>query len=895
MRPVEIYRWKAFRALVVSSLCLSFVRCGGHGGFLGLEDYQRDVLSVVGGGLAGALLSNMVAELGLPGDQAGQPAPGAPGPQGPPGPTFFSVYIDQFFGAQFDDGFEIVPVPEDAPTLSADAGPVGYRLVVPSTYDANNAAVPGADQQARSEPNPITMRLFLYRRGECNGGCFVFTVDARRLQAGDSGPQCYGGTAADCSDGTRWVQVDRVCSDGDGEVSLYFVVDLPLMAGGLEYPEIFAGDYLAFELNGVFDDGGSYRLFGVEFFESAEAQLVNATVFPAEDSLPEDCDTSDVEPLPGPDCNGNGVPDPDDIADGANQDCNGNGVPDECDIADGSSNDTNGNGIPDECEDDCNGNGIPDDQDIADETSQDCNHNDVPDECDIDPTDPDANGQVSADCQPDGIPDECQLANNDCNNNRIPDECDIADGASNDLNANGIPDECEPDCNGNGIPDDWDIAQGNSNDVNGNGIPDECENDCNGNGIPDDQDIADGTSEDCNDNDIPDECDVDPNDPDGNGEVSADCQPDGIPDECQLQDNDCNENEVPDECDIADGASNDVNGNGIPDECEADCNGNGIPDDWDIDQGTSQDCQPNGIPDECDVDPNDPDGDGQVSADANGNGIPDECELGESCCDYGKPRVLTMLYTGADCSATSHWQDPANVNCDDFGPLPATVFIVASNQPVDGGNPLFWFEGTVNLGETFDVDAANAGRTRLKGTTHIHIFDSEGGTLLQTVQFHTSCSAPLVRGDQYGASLLVDCIGEDEGSFCVDAAKPQVLTMRYTGEDCSASDHSQDPSKVSCDGDPMFEPVVRIRASDKSNPNHGHASVWFDGTVELDSTFDIDATNAGETKLKANTWVHVFDANDVLLQTIRFHTSCSQPLYPDDQFGSLVLIEFIPE
>jgi len=115
MRPLEIYRWKAFQALVVSSLCLSFVRCGGHGGFLGLEDYQRDVLSVVGGGLAGALLNNMVAELGLPDDRAGQPAPGAPGPQGPPGPTFFSVYIDQFFGAQFEDGFEIVPVPEDAP------------------------------------------------------------------------------------------------------------------------------------------------------------------------------------------------------------------------------------------------------------------------------------------------------------------------------------------------------------------------------------------------------------------------------------------------------------------------------------------------------------------------------------------------------------------------------------------------------------------------------------------------------------------------------------------------------------------------------------------------------------------------------------------------------------
>jgi hypothetical protein len=51
-----------------------------------------------------------------------------------------------------------------------------------------------------------------------------------------------------------------------------------------------------------------------------------------------------------PDCNGNGIPDDQDIASGFSEDCNGNGVPDECDIASGTSADANGNGIPDECE-----------------------------------------------------------------------------------------------------------------------------------------------------------------------------------------------------------------------------------------------------------------------------------------------------------------------------------------------------------------------------------------------------------------------------------------------------------------------------------------------------------------------------------------------------------------
>ena len=50
-----------------------------------------------------------------------------------------------------------------------------------------------------------------------------------------------------------------------------------------------------------------------------------------------------------PDCNGNGVPDSEDIAQGTSADCNGNGWPDECDIAYGISPDANGDGVPDEC------------------------------------------------------------------------------------------------------------------------------------------------------------------------------------------------------------------------------------------------------------------------------------------------------------------------------------------------------------------------------------------------------------------------------------------------------------------------------------------------------------------------------------------------------------------
>ncbi|MCA9256799.1 MAG: S8 family serine peptidase, partial [Phycisphaerales bacterium] len=166
-----------------------------------------------------------------------------------------------------------------------------------------------------------------------------------------------------------------------------------------------------------------------------------------------------VSPDLSPDCNGNGVDDLQDIANGTspdcnennipdecepNEDCNANGVTDICDIGGGSSQDVNANRIPDECEPDCNGNGVPDDHDIAIGSVADCNVNGVPDECDI-------SMGGSIDCAGNGIPDECET---DCNGNGISDDCDVDSGTSLDCNGNLLPDECEVDCNGNGVPDD---------------------------------------------------------------------------------------------------------------------------------------------------------------------------------------------------------------------------------------------------------------------------------------------------------------------------------------------------------------------------------------------------------------------------------------------------------
>jgi len=127
---------------------------------------------------------------------------------------------------------------------------------------------------------------------------------------------------------------------------------------------------------------------------------------------------------------------------------------------------------------------------------------------------------------------------------------------------------------------------------------------------------------------------------------------------------------------------------------------------------------------------------------------------------------------------------------------------------------------------------------------------------------------------------------------CCEEGKPQVLTMQYTGQGPDASNHAQAAGKAIVAGDPKLAGPVRIVAAgnDISNPKKlKKAKIFFDGQVALNGTFDIDATKAGMDKLKANTYVFVYGTTGELLQSIKFHTSCSQPLNIGDQFGSLLL------
>jgi hypothetical protein len=120
-----------------------------------------------------------------------------------------------------------------------------------------------------------------------------------------------------------------------------------------------------------------------------------------------------------------------------------------------------------------------------------------------------------------------------------------------------------------------------------------------------------------------------------------------------------------------------------------------------------------------------------------------------------------------------------------------------------------------------------------------------------------------------------------------EIGKPTALVFQYTGEGC-VDGNDQADDKWSCSGDPNnAEPVqvVMTKDADKFDvkPSSG---------INIGETFEIRMKEDGKefpSEIK-------FDIrNGQTLQSLKIHTSCSQPLNVGDQFGSVILEEFEPK
>ncbi|WP_341502586.1 hypothetical protein [Gallaecimonas sp. GXIMD4217] len=131
-------------------------------------------------------------------------------------------------------------------------------------------------------------------------------------------------------------------------------------------------------------------------------------------------------------------------------------------------------------------------------------------------------------------------------------------------------------------------------------------------------------------------------------------------------------------------------------------------------------------------------------------------EDGNFISNFGRPKELEIRYDG-DPASNGPQLGSGDVTIDPDPPayVPEEVYIeVYDNR----GNKeqLLLTTGTLMVGDTFTYTGADG--SKVPPTSLFRIYDAETGELIQTVEFHTSCSQPLDVGDSYG--LLTVAGGE---------------------------------------------------------------------------------------------------------------------------------------
>jgi M6 family metalloprotease-like protein len=149
----------------------------------------------------------------------------------------------------------------------------------------------------------------------------------------------------------------------------------------------------------------------------------------------------------------------------------------------------------------------------------------------------------------------------------------------------------------------------------------------------------------------------------------------------------------------------------------------------------------------------------------------EECR-NDLCADGDKPAELTLTYRGGDCSESGNTQGDKSTCTDHSATPPPTtgsVWVLATDKESAGdAKARVFFAGSVDAGETFTIDAANAGKDDFGSKVFLHVFAADGGELLQTVEVHTSCSAPLVEGERFGSFELGDGVPPADAEQCSD-------------------------------------------------------------------------------------------------------------------------------
>ncbi len=106
---------------------------------------------------------------------------------------------------------------------------------------------------------------------------------------------------------------------------------------------------------------------------------------------------------------------------------------------------------------------------------------------------------------------------------------------------------------------------------------------------------------------------------------------------------------------------------------------------------------------------------------------------------------IVFKYVGGDCAQSDHDQGDKGECSGDPGTAPVVVVVTNAKD----GQPSLSPSSGINVGDLITLSTTEK---KLKSATAFSITGSGS----QLLEFHTSCSAPLDVGDQFGSLLIVD-------------------------------------------------------------------------------------------------------------------------------------------
>ncbi len=284
--------------------------------------------------------------------------------------------------------------------------------------------------------------------------------------------------------------------------------------------------------------------------------------------------------------------------------------------------------------------------------------------------------------------------------------------------------------------------------------------------------------------------------------------------------------------------------------------------------------------------------------------VPTPVSPGIDICDGKALRAVFEVVSGS-CADVTNLQD-GKAKCTGLNPVLAptdtvdiTVLRDADKIAVNG---ILGGATGIPVGSQVVITNIVDSNGELKSNTSVRV-SGPGGS--QDLEIHTSCSQSLSCGDQFGSLKLVELettnggnticpVADPDGTQCTPpqgqlgvgcTERPAEIVFEYTGSACQ-SPLPQPSDKASCSGNPFGANDVSVIYTGKDpakftlTPNSG---------IDVGESFAFTAT--GRDELHSDSTFLIQGPGGVL-QSVKLHTSCSQPLRCGDEFGALKIVEF---